>query len=42
MAQLKPVQIDTVLLLATVTSITETAEKSAITRQTIHTFMAER
>lgn len=41
MAQLKPVKIDTVLLLATVTSITETAEKSAITRQTIHSWLKD-
>ena len=41
MAQLKPVQIDTALLLATGTSITETAEKSAITRQTIHSWLKD-
>ena len=41
MAQLKPVQIDTALLLATGTSITETAEKAAITRQTIHSWLKD-
>lgn len=41
MAQLKPVQLTVALLLATGTSITETAEKAAITRQTIHGWLKD-
>ena len=41
MAQLKPIQLTAALLLATGTSITETAEKAAISRQTIHEWLKD-
>ena len=39
MAQLKPVQLEVALSIATGTSITKTAENVAITRQTIHQWL---
>jgi hypothetical protein len=39
MAELKPVQLTVALLLATGATITATAEKAAITRQTIHQWL---
>ena len=39
MAQLKPIQLEAALLLATGTSITDTAKKAATTRQTIHLWL---
>ena len=41
MPELKPIQLTAALLLATGTSITETAEKAAITRQTIHKWLSD-
>lgn len=39
MAELKPVQLEAALLLATGTSITETAKKTDTTRQTLHQWL---
>ncbi|MDD5276086.1 MAG: phBC6A51 family helix-turn-helix protein [Methylovulum sp.] len=39
MAELKPVQLEAALLLATGATITATAEKAATTRQTIHQWL---
>ena len=41
MAELKPIQLQAAVLLSTGTSITEVAEKAAITRQTIHKWLKE-
>jgi predicted DNA-binding protein YlxM (UPF0122 family) len=41
MAELKPIQLTVALLLATGTSITETAEKADTTRQTIHKWLKD-
>jgi Transposase. len=41
MAELKPVQLQAAVLLSTGTSITEVAEKAAITRQTIHKWLKD-
>ncbi len=41
MAQLKTVQLEVALLLATGTSVTETAQKADTTRQTIHTWLKD-